>query len=188
MTDRSLPPVLVVMVGHPSDAIRRTELPCHAPFAEFLARELLPWICQQYQVSFHPSRTVVGGMSYGGLAAAYAGLRYPELFGNILSQFGSFNWKPEAEEEYKWLVRQLGASPRLPLQWYLSVGLLETRPSEGARPNLLLANRHLRDILQAKGYPVHYREFNGGHDLVWQLSILAEGLRVLLGSARHLWT
>jgi enterochelin esterase-like enzyme len=99
MTDHSLPPVLVVMVGHPSDATRRTELPCHAPFAEFLAHELLPWIRQQYQVSLHPSRTVVGGMSYGGLAAAYAGLRYPELFGNILSQSGSFNWKPEAEQD-----------------------------------------------------------------------------------------
>lgn len=183
MTDRFIPPLLVVMVGHPSDATRRTELPCYAPFAEFLAHELLPWICQQYQVSLHPGRTVVGGMSYGGLAATYAGLRYPWLFGNILSQSGSFNWKPEVEQEYEWVARQMVASPRLSLQWYLSVGLLETRPSEGARPNLLLANRHLRDILQAKGYPVYYREFNGGHDLVWQLSILAEGLRVLLGSA-----
>ena len=177
----SIPPTFVVMVGHPDKAARLRELPCHAPFAEFLARELLPWIRQRYQVSFLPTQTVVGGMSYGGLAAAYAGLRYPELFGHVLSQSGSFSWKPEGQQEYEWVARQLAASPRLPLRWYLSAGVLETPSWEGARPNALLANRHLRDVLQAKGYPLHYREFNGGHDFVWQLPVLAEGLSVLIG-------
>ena len=31
--------------------------------------------------------------------------------------------------------------------------------------NLLASNRHLRDALQEKGYPVFYREFSGGHIL-----------------------
>jgi len=185
IAERSIPPILVVMVGHPDDTVRSTELPCHAPFADFLAQELMPWIRQRYQVSPHPARMVVGGMSYGGLAAAYAGLRYPEVFGNVLSQSGSFYWKPDSEVEYEWLPRRFVASPRLLLNWYLSVGLLETHSWEGARPNLLLANRHLRDILQAKGYSLHYTEFNGGHDYVWQLPCLAEGLRVLLGPSER---
>jgi enterochelin esterase-like enzyme len=183
IAERSIPPLLVVMVGHPDDTARSTELACHAPFADFLVQELLPWIRHHYQVSPHPDQMVVGGMSYGGLAAAYAGLRYPEVFGNVLSQSGSFYWKPDSEVEYEWLPRKYVASPRLPLHWYLSAGLLETHCWEGARPNLLLANRHLRDILQAKGYCLHYTEFNGGHDYVWQLTSLAEGLRVLLGTA-----
>jgi hypothetical protein len=32
-------------------------------------------------------------------------------------------------------------------------------------------NRHLRDVLLAKGHEVHYQEFPGGHDLVnWRAS------------------
>ncbi|HCE8156243.1 TPA: hypothetical protein NHR12_006127 [Pseudomonas aeruginosa] len=39
---------------------------------------------------------------------------------------------------------------------------------------------HLRAALQGKGYPLHYREFPGGHDYAaWSLE-LAEGLQALL--------
>ena len=45
---------------------------------------------------------------------------------------------------------------------------------------MLHSNRHFRDVLQAKGYKVHYREINAGHDYYnWQ-STLAEGLIALL--------
>ncbi|HLY30010.1 MAG TPA: alpha/beta hydrolase-fold protein, partial [Ktedonobacterales bacterium] len=164
----------------PNDATRRIELACHTLFIDFLAQELLPWMHAQYRVSRSPVQTIVGGMSLGGLAAAYAGLRRPDLFGQVFTQSGSLFWKPEQEVEYEWVTRQLVAAPQLPLRWYVSVGLLETHPHEGARPNLLLANRHLRDVLYAKGYPVRYAEFNGGHDFVWQLPCLAEGLQFLL--------
>ncbi|HLH61756.1 MAG TPA: alpha/beta hydrolase-fold protein [Ktedonobacteraceae bacterium] len=139
------------MIGHPDDTMRSVELACNASFTDFLAREPLPWVRTRFQISTHPPQAIVGGMSLGGLAAAYAGLRYPTLFGNILSQSGAFYWKPEQEVEYEWLTRQFVASPRLPLKRYLSVGLLETRPAMGTRPNLLIANRHLRDMSERSG-------------------------------------
>lgn len=52
-----------------------------------------------------------------------------------------------------------------------------------AGPSLLVANRHLRDVLQAKGYAVHYREFNGGHEVLNWRGTLAEGLLLLLGKS-----
>ena len=161
-----------------------TRLPAISPIRSATGpKELLPWVRQHYQVTNDPSRTVVAGSSYGGLAAAYAGLRHPELFGKILSQSGSFWWKPGDEREHEWLIRQFVASPRLPLSFYVEAGLLETWSSdEGLGPFLLVSNRHFRDVLQAKGYPIQYAEYNGGHDFTCWRGTLADGLLALLGS------
>jgi len=85
------------------------------PIVDFLAQELLPWVRQHYHVTTDPTRTVVGGFSYGGLAATFAGLRCSEAFGNILVQSGSFSWKPEDDTECEWLAREIVASPLLSL-------------------------------------------------------------------------
>ena len=47
---------------------------------------------------------------------------------------------------------------------------------------MLVASRYLRDVLQAKGYPVQLQEINGGHDFFnWQAG-LADGLTSLLNT------
>jgi enterochelin esterase family protein len=99
----------------------------------------------------------------------------------LLSQSGAFWWKPDDDLEHEWLARQFAAAPRLPLRSYLDVGRLETWSSRGGGPSQSLSNRHLRTVLQAKGYPVHYAEFAGGHSFFcWQLT-LADGLQALFG-------
>lgn len=179
----SIQPLVAVMVSHINFEVRERELQgCNPSFAEFLAQELIPWMRRQYHVTLDASRTVVGGMSAGGLTAAYAGLRHPEVFGKILCQSGAFWWKPDDEIEYEWLNRQFAASPRLPLTFYLEAGLLEDVGVDEIGTSILAASRHLRDILQAKGYPVHYSEFNGPHVFVcWQGSV-ADGLLALISS------
>jgi enterochelin esterase-like enzyme len=94
-------------------------------------------------------------------------------------QSGSFSWKPEDDTEYEWLAREIVASPLLSLRFYLEVGLLESENPPGNAPNQLVVNRHMRNILQAKGYAVHYSEYNGGHDYVNWRGRLADGLLAL---------
>ncbi len=45
----------------------------------------------------------------------------------------------------------------------------------------LESNRHMRDVLLAKGYEVHYQEFIGGHDYLSWRGLLADGLIALIG-------
>jgi enterochelin esterase-like enzyme len=185
----ALAPLVAVFIGNATGQ-RSRDLACHPPFIAFLVDELLPWARERYRFTSDPARTVVAGSSLGGLAATYAGLRRPDLFGNVLTQSGSFYWGPDTGQhywgsdygvEYEWLPRQFVAAPPLPLRFFMEVGLLESLPRGVNSPTMVLANRHFRDILVAKGYALRYAEFNGGHDYVcWQGSF-ADGLLALLG-------
>lgn len=175
LASEKLPPFVALLVDNVD---RNRELPCHAPFADFLAGELLPWARERYAITAQPAHTVIAGSSYGGLAAAYAGFRHPEAFGNVLSQSGAFWWRPTNDAEHEWLIHQLVAPPRLPLRFYLDVGIFENGFMD---PSMLVANRHMRDVLRAKDYFVAYAEYVGGHDYpCWEVT-LPDGLLALLG-------
>jgi len=180
LADKLISPTVAVLIDNVDGKSRSRELSCHAPFAEFLAQELIPWVHQHYHVVSDPARTTIGGSSSGGVAAVFAGLKHPELFGNILSQSGAFWWKPEADVEAEWLPRQFVLTDKLPLRFYLDVGIFESE-NHPVFPSILLSNRHMRNILQARGYPLHYAEYGGGHDYICWQGTLADGLLALVG-------
>ena len=70
-------------------------------------------------------------------------------------------------------------SPRLPVRFYLDAGTMELDMT-GRGSSILVPNRHLRDVLRAKGYEVFYQEFHGAHDYVSWRGTIADGL-ILLG-------
>ena len=117
-----IPPLVAVMVENPD---RWRELSCNSAYADFLAQEIVPWARANYHATDRPDQTIIGGTSLGGLQAAFVGLKHSEVFGNVLSQSGSFGWKPEGEKESEWLNRQFGASPHLPLRFSFEAGLME---------------------------------------------------------------
>jgi len=156
----AIPPVIALFVDNPN----RQELLCDPAFADYMADQVMPWLYEHFPVTHNPAQTVVGGSGDGGLAAAYLGLRYPQRFGNILSQTGWFRWRPEGDPQFHWLARQYAQSPTLPLRFYLDVGNLEVAQMRDGGPTQLAANRYLRDILLAQDYSVQYVEYSGGHD------------------------
>ena len=191
ISEKRIPPMVALFIGNGPDNARDRELPCNPVFADFLSSELLPWAHGLYNFTTDPRQTVVGGSSFGGLASAYAGLRHPETFGNILSQSGSFHWIPpksddssnsQTDSEPNWVAKQFIASPKLPLRFYLDAGSDEIDFS-GQGNSILLATRTLRDVLLAKGYEVHFQEFAGSHDYLSWRGTLADGLVVLMGNA-----
>jgi enterochelin esterase family protein len=185
---KRIAPMIAVFVE--SGETRDRDLGCYRPFADFVAKELLPWVHARYRVSRDPRRTIVSGFSRGGLGATYAAFTHPESFGNVLALSGAFWWYPEADRDARaprmerqrlaldrergWLTRQFVASPRLPVRFYIEAGKFEE--------SILPESRRLRDVLQAKGYDVIYHEQTGDHDyIVWRGS-LAEGLLALVGT------
>jgi len=136
----------------------------------------VPMLRQKYRATSDPGLTVVAGSSYGGLAAVFAGLHYPQIFGGVLSLSGSFWWKPASEQEPEWLTRQVEASPNLALRFYLEVGLMEDYPHQ------IVPNRRMRDVVTAKGSAVGYAEYDGGHSFLNWSNGTANGLVFLLGN------
>jgi enterochelin esterase-like enzyme/precorrin-6B methylase 2 len=184
LAEDKLPPLVAIMIGSLSyGEVRKRDYGCYPPYIDFLTQELLPWVRQKVHLTDDPNQTAIVGASRGGLMAGYIALRLPDVFGNVISQSGSFGWKPEGDNEQVWLARQYAASPKAPLRFYLEAGLFETdlMMVDGFSINLLASNRHLRDVMQAKGYPVFYREFSGGHSTVIWRGTLADGLLALLG-------
>jgi len=189
LAEGKLPPLVAVMIGSLSyGEVRKRDYGCYPPYIDFLAQELLPWARQEVHLTHNPSQAGILGASRGGLMAAYLGLHMPGVFGNVLTQSGSFGWKPEGDNEQEWLARQFAASPKAPLRFYLEAGLFERDITmvDGYAIDLLVSNRHLRDVLQAKGYPVHYQEFSGGHSTVIWRGTLADGLLTLFGNHREM--
>jgi enterochelin esterase-like enzyme len=190
-----IPAVVAVFVDNPREnqPYQRTlELSCNASFTRFLVDELLPWVRQRYQVTRTSASTAVGGASRGGLAAACAALHHPEIFGNVFSQSGFFiykdkNWfkrlgqnvaldnvsqEEKAWDEYGTVITQFVDTPTRAIRFYLETGIFENT----YHPSVLIANRHLRDVLLAKGYKVEYDEFAGHHSAVNFRGSLARAL------------
>lgn len=178
IAERAIPPLVAVLPDSLDQETRTRELVYDDPFVSFVTDELLPWARRETNGTDDPRRTIAAGSSAGGLAAAFAAFRRPDVFGNVLSQSGAF-WCARGDE-HEWLTHRLAEADRLPVRFYLDAGLYEhERPPEPGAPSIFEANRRLRDVLVERGYELHYAEFVGGHDyLCWQAT-LADGLRAL---------
>jgi enterochelin esterase-like enzyme len=172
-----IPPTVALLVD--SQATRGRDLVFSDPFVRFIADEALPWAVGQRRLRLTPQTTLIGGVSLGGLTAAYVAQERPHLFGNVLSQSGAY-WRTHPEQpaaEEGWFPGEVARRPATNVRYYLEVGRFES-------PAMVAENRRLRDVLAAKGNDVTYCEYNSGHDHVnWRVSV-ASGLRALLGQPR----
>ena len=172
----AMAPSVAVMIDDAGGAARIADLGNRAAFASFLTDELVPWIRSRYRVTHSGRRTIITGSSAGGLAAAYAAFKRPDLFGNVLSQSGAF-WRGNEGTNaapFEWLTGQFESGPAKPIRFFIDVGSTESVGAMGGTaPSILQANRRLRGVLAARGYVVDYCEVPGGiHDPAsWKLRL-----------------
>ncbi|MBR5724070.1 MAG: esterase [Bacteroidales bacterium] len=112
--------------------------------------DIMTWVEKHYRAAKGAANTAVAGLSMGGRQSGMLSLRYPGRFGYV----GLFSGvaTPEGNEEA--LAAVFAAKPRL---YWIGVG-----SADGVKANSLL----LKEYCDAHGYPVTYRESDGGH--IWR--------------------
>jgi pimeloyl-ACP methyl ester carboxylesterase len=108
---------------------------------------------------------VVAGQSFGGLAAMFAALNWPQRFGCVLSQSGSYWWPHRDGRGTGFIGEQLR-------QGEVSAAGLRIWLEAGREPIIFRANQAL--LAQLTQQTIFWRQVDGGHDaLCWRGGLTA---------------
>lgn len=168
-----LPPAVYLLIDAIDTSHRSRELPCNADFWLAVQQELLPLVKATAAFSDDPQRTVVAGQSFGGLSSLYAGLNWPERFGCVLSQSGSYWWPHRGAHQDGMVIEQLraGTLSAQGLRIVLEAGIRE--------PIIFCANQALFAQLPHAPRSIFWRQVEGGHDALCWRGGLMHGLMTL---------
>jgi enterochelin esterase family protein len=143
--------------------------------SRWLAEELVPWIEAHYPIRSEPSALGLAGASFGAVAAFATARRYPDRFGRLLLQSGSFvftdigpsrrgpAFEPVVEFVNAWREEPVAVAERV----FVSCGVYES---------LIYENRSLVPLLERAGMQVRYVEAFDGHNWENWRDRLREGL------------
>lgn len=160
ITSLEIPPLIAVMIQSPD---RLLEYGGYDPHADFLAKELLPFMIDTYPLIDDPASRAVMGASFGGVAALHAAWRYPGLYGRLVLQSGSYafsdlgrhNRGPVFDPVVKFM-NEFRETPGMPSERiYMSCGIYES---------LIYENRSLLPRLQEQGIDVRFDEVRDAHN------------------------
>ena len=185
ISSNTIHPMICVFIGNVSVKSRENELMCNHKFNQFLKEEFIAWLYTQYRVSKNPCDILIGGASAGGNAGVFAAYNHPEVFGNVFSQSGGFWWietegylienqDRNNEKDYGYLIRKFVEAEKLQLTFHMCVGIYDTATMEQQFTNHLISNRHMRDVLEVKGYNLKYLEYSGSHDWIGWRGIIPD--------------
>lgn len=169
---RKLPPAVYVLIDVIDMAHRNNELPCNPDFWLAVQEELLPLVKQRTPFSDRADRTVVAGQSFGGLSSLYAALHWPQRFGCVLSQSGSYWWPHRGGQQEGLLIAQLKAGEKT------ARGLRIVLEAGRNEPLIYRANQAIYDELHTP-QQVYWRQVDGGHDALCWRGGLTQGLMTL---------
>lgn len=131
-----IPPLVIVGIDHGEMRRGREYLPVEdrrnlyarnplgRQYAAFVTREVMPFVARNYPVAAGASNTGFGGSSYGAVAALYAAIMHPGVFGRLLIE------SPSLYVGNGYLLRRARHVARWPSRVYLGVGTAEARRAD----------------------------------------------------------
>ncbi len=143
-------PFIIVFVD-PVDRFK--EYWAHDGLADFMAKELVPFVDARYRTRASREGRALMGASLGGVISVWTAIRHPNVFARVAGQSSAFQID---DERVVTALAALEPMPQArPLKFYFDVGLLEP---------IWKVNRRVRVLLAGKGYPVAYAEAAAGHN------------------------
>jgi enterochelin esterase family protein len=142
---------------------RLTEYANSAAHARYLTAELLPRLEAEFPLIAKPSGRCLMGSSFGAVAALSTAYRYPDVYGSLLLQSGSFVFTdigqnhgggPAFEPVVRFINRYRAAPRRVADRLFVSCGVYEP---------LIVPNRSMVPVFEAAGMAVRYVEARDGH-------------------------
>lgn len=129
VAEKAIPPLIAVGIDHAGQDRPREYLPykdyagnprmaepAGKRFPDFLTDEVMPLVAARYRVLAGHDNTGIGGSSYGGVAALYALLAKPNVFGYGLIE------SPSIFVGMGQLVRDTGPLVALPVRVFIGLG------------------------------------------------------------------
>ena len=153
-------PVIVALIQSPD---RLKEYAGDNRHARFLVEDLLPFMNNKFPLTDSPESRCIMGASFGGVAALHAAWRYPEHFGSLLLQSGSFAFSDIGRHRrgpvFDPVVRfmnEFREHPGRPAdRIFMSCGMYES---------LIYENRSLVPHLQSQGVDLRFEEARDAHN------------------------
>jgi enterochelin esterase-like enzyme len=168
--------VAETIVAFVSPGDRLTEYANSAAHARYLTAELVPRLEAEFPLAAAPSGRCLMGASFGAVAALSTAFRYPQVYGSLLLQSGSFVFTdigndhgggPAFEPVVKFVNRYRAAPRRVADRVFVSCGVYEP---------LIIRNRSMVPTFEAAGMDVRYVEARDGHSWENWRDRLREGL------------
>ncbi len=153
---------LVVAFLHPGD--RLTEYPDDEGHARFVTEELVPHLEDELPLVGQPSGRGLMGSSFGAVASLSTAVRYPDRYGSLLLQSGSFVFTdigadhgggPVFDPVMEFVNRYRGQPTRVADRVFVSCGTYEP---------LIVRNRAMVPTFRSTGMEVRFVEARDGHN------------------------
>ncbi len=155
---------------------RLTEYANSAAHARYLTAELLPRLEAEFPLASSPAARCLMGASFGAVASLATAYRYPDVYGSLLLQSGSFVFTdighdhgggPAFEPVVRFVNRYRAAPRRVADRLFVSCGVYEP---------LIVRNRSMVPTFESAGMTVRYAEARDGHSWENWRDRLREGL------------
>jgi enterochelin esterase-like enzyme len=157
-----IPAMIVALTQSPDRLVEYTGNDNHA---KYICEDLVPLLAEKFPLLDDSSARGLAGASLGGVAALHAASRYPDMFGRLLLQSGSFAFsdlgqhgKGPVFDPVVNFVNQYRNQPfAVAEKIYMSCGIYES---------LIYENRSLVPLLQKQGMEIQFEEARDAHN--WQ--------------------
>ena len=152
---------IVAAFTHPGDRLH--EYANSAAHARYLTAELLPRLEAELPLVGRPGGRCLMGASFGAVASLATAYRYPEVYGSLLVQSGSFVFTdignnhgggPAFEPVVRFINRYRAGPRRVADRMFVSCGVYEP---------LIIPNRSMVPVFESTGTAVRYVEARDGH-------------------------